>query len=253
MHSVSEESAVRIFAQPEASETASAKAAPDASYAVNVLLVDLVESLQGTLPRVERDPAGAWLAPEIHGAVTTLQGVIGLLSARRERERERVKAAAETARLDDLIEGASLVYERWVEAAGCRLELRLASPLPAARLDPKRVRRLLDVLVHHVAVHARRGGTIALEACSAGAGLIEVAVVEEAPRLDAIEMARACKRYQCSRAGHGIDLASVDELVAALGGTLEVTDFITRGGSPPAVPPGRGVRYAARLPLGVEE
>ncbi len=118
------------------------------------------------------------------------------------------------------------------------------------RLDPLRVRQVLDNLLTNAAVHTPAGTRVRLEvtregAAGSGTATAVVRVADEGPGIPAEDRERVFDRFyrvdkarSRDRGGSGLGLAVARSLVAAHGGTIELT-----GG------PGSTV-FTVRLPIG---
>ncbi|MGI5392121.1 ATP-binding protein [Streptomyces sp. CA-251251] len=178
-----------------------------------------------------------------------------------ERERHLARLRAEAARmgvlLDDLLLLARLDADeveaplRWEEADLTELVRQAADafraghpehPLtvttgPAAvtlRMDPQRMRQVLDNLLTNAAVHTPPGTEVSVT-LSAALGVARVAVADRGPGVPAADRKRIFDRFyrvdkarSRDRGGSGLGLAVAGSLVRAHGGTIEL------GGGPGA-------------------
>ncbi|GAB2920973.1 sensor histidine kinase [Streptomyces heilongjiangensis] len=97
------------------------------------------------------------------------------------------------------------------------------------RLDPLRVRQVLDNLLTNAAVHTPAGTKVHLEVCVA-AGMAEVRVTDSGPGIPADDQERVFDRFyrvdkarSRDRGGSGLGLAVAHSLLRAHGGTLTLT------------------------------
>ncbi|UUU26468.1 sensor histidine kinase [Streptomyces sp. DSM 40750] len=112
------------------------------------------------------------------------------------------------------------------------------------RLDPLRVRQVLDNLLTNAAVHTPRGTKVCLEV-SVGSGTAEVRITDSGPGIPADDHERVFDRFyrvdkarSRDRGGSGLGLAVARSLVRAHGGTIDLTSG-----------PGETM-FTVRLPLG---
>ncbi|ANB09228.1 histidine kinase [Streptomyces ambofaciens] len=172
-----------------------------------------------------------------------------------ERERHLARLRAEAARmgvlLDDLLLLARLDADeveaplRWEDADLAELVRQAADafraghpehPLtvttgPAAvrlRLDPQRVRQVLDNLLTNAAVHTPPGTRVSVT-LSVASGAARVAVADRGPGVPAADRERIFDRFyrvdkarSRDRGGSGLGLAVAGSLVRAHGGTIEL-------------------------------
>lgn len=134
-----------------------------------------------------------------------------------------------------------------------------AGPDPVRlRLDPLRIRQVLDNLLTNAAMHTPAGTKVRLEVSATGAGqavrvgssgTAVVRVSDSGPGIPAADQERVFDRFyrvdkarSRDRGGSGLGLAVARSLVRAHGGTIEVTSrpgsttFTIRLPLPPALP-----------------
>ncbi|MFE5599677.1 sensor histidine kinase [Streptomyces coelicoflavus] len=176
-----------------------------------------------------------------------------------ERERHLARLRAEAARmgtlLDDLLLLARLDADeveaplRWEEADLAELvrqaaeAFRAARPdrpltvtvasgpqVPRLRLDPQRIRQVLDNLLTNAAVHTPPGTKVSVTV-SGAPGAARVSVADTGPGVPAADRDRIFDRFyrvdkarSRDRGGSGLGLSVAASLVRAHGGTLELTD-----------------------------
>ena len=145
--------------------------------------------------------------------------------------------------LAEVVEGTLEIVRAKADAGGVRLEARLPADLPAVQADRDRLAQILINLVDNAVKYTPRGGQVTVEA-AAGAGLVEVAVVDTGVGIPPADLPRITERfYRVDRArsrelgGTGLGLAIVKHLVAAHGGTLAIESR-----------PGEGTRVRVTLP-----
>jgi two-component system sensor histidine kinase BaeS len=146
----------------------------------------------------------------------------------------------------------------WGERAagrGVTVATRLAAPLPA-RVDPVRLRQVLDNLLDNATRSSPPGRAVLLAACRLPGGAVEVAVVDQGPGIAAADLPHAFDRgylwarYRGSRSvGSGLGLAIVKGLCDAMG--VAVRAESGDGGGTAfrlTLPPARTAVAAARRP-----
>jgi two-component system OmpR family sensor kinase len=134
-----------------------------------------------------------------------------------------------------------------------------AGPDPVRlRLDPLRIRQVLDNLLTNAAMHTPAGTKVRLEVSATGSGqavgvgssgTAVVRVCDSGPGIPAADQERVFDRFyrvdkarSRDRGGSGLGLAVARSLVRAHGGTIEVTSrpgsttFTIRLPLPPALP-----------------
>jgi two-component system phosphate regulon sensor histidine kinase PhoR len=145
--------------------------------------------------------------------------------------------------LAEVVEGTLEIVRAKADAGGVRLEARLPADLPAVQADRDRLAQILINLVDNAVKYTPRGGQVTV-AAAAGAGLVEVAVIDTGVGIPPADLPRITERfYRVDRArsrelgGTGLGLAIVKHLVAAHGGTLAIESR-----------PGEGTRVRVTLP-----
>jgi two-component system OmpR family sensor kinase len=111
------------------------------------------------------------------------------------------------------------------------------------RLDPQRVRQVLDNLLTNAAVHTPVGTPVSISVAAEGSGAV-VRVTDAGPGIPAADRERVFDRFyrvdkarSRDRGGSGLGLSVANALIRAHGGTIEV------GGGP------GGTVFTVRLPL----
>lgn len=107
----------------------------------------------------------------------------------------------------------------------------LAGPDPVPlRIDPLRIRQVLDNLLTNAAVHTPTGTKVAVEAAMEEPGTAVVRVADSGPGIPAADRDRIFDRFyrvdktrSRDRGGSGLGLAVARSLVAAHGGTIDLT------------------------------
>ncbi|WP_149823944.1 sensor histidine kinase [Streptomyces tailanensis] len=124
------------------------------------------------------------------------------------------------------------------------LTVAIGSAPVRLRLDPLRVRQVLDNLLTNAAVHTPPGTKVALEV-AVESGLTEVRITDSGPGIPADDQARVFDRFyrvdkarSRDRGGSGLGLAVARSLIRAHGGTIDLTSV-----------PGT-TTFTVRLPLG---
>ena len=149
---------------------------------------------------------------------------------------EPVNLSAEVARAARAFQAPA--REKGIELRGA------AAEVPELALDRERIAQVLNNLLGNAVRFTPADGTVSLTLAAAGAW-VEVAVEDSGPGIDPEHLPHIFDRFyrvEGSRSresgGAGLGLAIVRQLVEAHGGTVSVEST-----------PGRGSRFAFRLPL----
>jgi two-component system sensor histidine kinase BaeS len=107
------------------------------------------------------------------------------------------------------------------EAAGVRLDSRLATDLPSLEADPAQLRRVLGNLIANALAHTGRDGMVRVEA-STSPGSVRLTVRDDGTGMPADLLPRVFDRFAKGpgSTGSGLGLAIVRDLVEAHGGTV---------------------------------
>lgn len=147
------------------------------------------------------------------------------------------RPTAAPAPLDDLVR-AALPVVRAAAGAAAHLDIDLAAPGPV-RADPVAIERILVNLVANAAAAAGAAGPVRIATAALPDGGGSVTVADHGPGLPAV--ARAVLLGEGSApadaSGHGLGLATVRALAAAVGATIAVGET-----------PGEGATIVLRLP-----
>ena len=135
----------------------------------------------------------------------------------------------------EVVEGTLDIIRAKAEAGGVRLAARLPDDLPKVQADRDRLAQILINLVDNAVKYTPGGGSVTVEG-TAGAGLVEVAVVDTGVGIPPADLPRITERfYRVDKArsrqlgGTGLGLAIVKHLVAAHGGTLVIESRLGEG------------------------
>ena len=115
------------------------------------------------------------------------------------------------------------------EAAGVDLTTEVAEGLPLLRVDPARIRQVLENLLSNALRHTPRGGRIAVGCVLVSGGrqasAIEVSVKDSGAGIDPADLPHVFERFYRGRdsSGTGLGLAIVKDLVEAHGGRVGAT------------------------------
>jgi two-component system nitrogen regulation sensor histidine kinase NtrY len=125
--------------------------------------------------------------------------------------------------------------------AHVRIETLFAVSLPAVRLDPDQIRRVVINLVDNAIEALNQQGLIVVETQhDAAAGAVRIIVADDGPGIAPEEQDKLfMPYYSTKKRGSGLGLAIVRRIVAEHGGTVEV------GANEP-----RGTRFTIELPCG---
>jgi signal transduction histidine kinase len=197
--------------------------------------------------RVAATPEARWVATELAVVASAAHGMMELLTDLLDRQKAdsgRMDLVLVETDVEQFLKGLTEIYHRWASAAERRVDLRLATPIPPARLDQKRLTQILNNLVHNALKHTPRGKRTTIESRCTGTHL-EFSVANEGKGFDPTETDRMLACFVRGTAGeppigegHGLGLAIVDKLVGVHGGKLVVEGK-----------PGRGARFSFSLPL----
>ncbi|XVV37783.1 ATP-binding protein [Streptomyces sp. CA-100214] len=108
------------------------------------------------------------------------------------------------------------------------LTVRTGAAVVKLRLDPQRIRQVLDNLLTNAAVHTPPGTAVSVTVCG-GADAVRVSVADAGPGIPAADRERIFDRFyrvdkarSRDRGGSGLGLSVAASLVRAHGGTVEV-------------------------------
>jgi signal transduction histidine kinase len=149
----------------------------------------------------------------------------------------------ETVDLAGHLRGTVEAYRGRAEAAGVELEADLGE-VPSGPVDPDRIDQVVGNLVENALRYTPAGGTVRLVLRAEG-DRARISVADTGPGIEAgdlphiFERLYVAQRYRAARPeGSGLGLAIVRQVVAAMGGTVEV-----------ASAPGQGTVISALVPL----
>ncbi|MDQ1042847.1 cell wall metabolism sensor histidine kinase WalK [Streptomyces sp. V4I2] len=188
---------------------------------------------------VDPDPA---LLASLHDEALVLQRVIDDLRDLADADAGTLRLHPEPVRCDELLDQVAAAHRVAADAAGVSLRTAVDGT-PWLNADPVRMRQALGNLVSNALRHTPAGGTVTLAARGDGDSvLLEVADTGTGMAPDDLAHVfdrfwRAEKSRSRRTGGSGLGLPIVRHLVAAHGGTAEVTSE-----------PGKGSVFTLRLP-----
>jgi signal transduction histidine kinase len=143
--------------------------------------------------------------------------------------------------LDEIVDDAIDAHTPAASAGGVTLRSTLTPDLPAADVDPTRLREVLDNLLSNAIRYTPSGGEVTVSAAQEGTSEIRVAVSDTGRGLAPDEVALIFDRFHRSpdSRGSGLGLAIARDLVRAHGGEM------TAGSEGP----GRGTTIRFTLPV----
>ncbi|MDO8834875.1 MAG: ATP-binding protein, partial [Vicinamibacterales bacterium] len=126
--------------------------------------------------------------------------------------------------LHDLLRGTLALYEGLF--TDVRLDTLFAVSLPAVRLDPDQIRRVVINLVDNAIEAMGQRGLIVIETHhAAGAPTVRLVVADNGPGIPPDERDKLfMPYYSTKKRGSGLGLAIVRRIVAEHGGTIDVSD-----------------------------
>jgi signal transduction histidine kinase len=142
----------------------------------------------------------------------------------------------------DLVAEAISRFEVAAHDAGVTLKASVAFGLPPVRVDHERIGHVFDNLISNALDHTDRGGSISLTAEAEG-DFVRFAVADTGEGIAPEHLGRIFEKFyrvpgSHSRAGAGLGLAIVREIVAAHTGQIEVSSR-----------PGAGTTFTFHLPV----
>jgi two-component system, NtrC family, nitrogen regulation sensor histidine kinase NtrY len=131
------------------------------------------------------------------------------------------------ASLHDVIEQTLSLYDGF----GVHFERRLAPDLPALRLDPAQIKRVLINLVDNAIEATEKRGTVTLTTeFDRSHGRIRLAVADDGPGIPAEDRDKLfVPTFSTKRRGSGLGLAIVSRIVQEHQGAIRVEDNVPRG------------------------
>jgi nitrogen fixation/metabolism regulation signal transduction histidine kinase len=126
--------------------------------------------------------------------------------------------------LHELLRGTLVLYEGLFTEV--RLDTLFAVTLPAVRLDPDQIRRVVINLVDNAIEAMGQRGLIVIETHhAAGAPTVRLVVADNGPGIPPDERDKLfMPYYSTKKRGSGLGLAIVRRIVAEHGGTIDVSD-----------------------------
>ena len=131
--------------------------------------------------------------------------------------------------LHELLRGTLVLYEGLFTEV--RLDTLFAVTLPAVRLDPDQIRRVVINLVDNAIEAMGQRGLIVIETHhAAGAPTVRLVVADNGPGIPPDERDKLfMPYYSTKKRGSGLGLAIVRRIVAEHGGTIDVSDNLPNG------------------------
>ena len=140
----------------------------------------------------------------------------------------------------DVVDG----FEASAAAARVSVTVDAQPNVPAADVDPVRVREVIANLVSNALRHTPAGGTIAVRVAAASAGAIQIVVEDTGTGMTSDDLAHAFDRFHkgAGSRGSGLGLTIARSLVGAHGGEIHAASEV-----------GKGTTVTVRLPLSASE
>jgi signal transduction histidine kinase len=191
----------------------------DVTHELRTPLTVIQGNLEGMLDGVyPADPAHLEpLLEETH----TLARVIDDLHTLSQAEGGALQLQRETIDPRDLLRDTAGAFQARAQAAGVELLVTVKPDLPAAELDPIRMREVLSNLLANALRYTPTGGEVRLSCCGAAGRLIFI-VRDTGPGIPAKDLPRVFDRYYkgAGSPGMGLGLAIARRLVEAHGGEI---------------------------------
>lgn len=168
------------------------------------------------------------LAPIID-AVRTLEGLTEDLRTLALSEAGSLSLAREATDLAALVHDAVAAFGPQAEAAGVTL-IAEAGDLPAADVDPARMRSVLGNLVSNALRHTPSGGAVGVGVRGSG-DRIEITVTDNGEGIPPALLPRVFERFVRTPGsrGSGLGLAIARDIVTAHGGTIDIESALGSG------------------------
>ena len=115
--------------------------------------------------------------------------------------------------------------------AGVQIDQAFAPDLPAVRLDPEQIRRVIINLVDNAVEAMDHTGRILVETDrDAAHSVVRLSVADDGPGIPEAEREKLfLPYYSTKRRGSGLGLAIVRRIIAEHGGSIEAGDNLPRG------------------------
>jgi NtrC-family two-component system sensor histidine kinase KinB len=148
-------------------------------------------------------------------------------------EQGRVKLDFQPEPVAALLQSALDRVQSRAEDSGIAIKVQIGNDLPEVMVDHDRIEHVFDNLIVNAIQHTARGGSIRVEAVSAG-DKVRFAVQDSGEGIPAQDLPRVFEKFYripTSRhhSGAGLGLAIVREIVMAHGGEIEVQSEVNRG------------------------
>lgn len=181
------------------------------------------------------------LLGKIQSNVLTVQSLVTNYLDLAKMEAGHLHLAKKPLALNDLLRHVGSQYETEARRRDLSLEMCLEEALPFVAGDPLALERVFANLVYNALKFTPQGGRVTLSS-TWREGTVVAAVTDTGPGIASEEIPRLFEKYQRSekdqyRAGTGLGLFIVKELVEAHGGRVEVEST-----------PGSGTCFAVHLP-----
>jgi two-component system nitrogen regulation sensor histidine kinase NtrY len=130
--------------------------------------------------------------------------------------------------LDEVIDHTLSLYDGF---AGVRIDRRLAPDLPALRLDPAQMKRVLINLVDNaIEATEKKGAVIVSTEFDRSHGRVRLGVADDGPGIAPEDRDKLfVPTFSTKRRGSGLGLAIVSRIVQEHQGTIRVEDNLPRG------------------------
>lgn len=181
------------------------------------------------------------LLEQVHRSAERLTTIVSDILEQSRCEQRSVDLRREQLDVAGLVEGV-LEAAGAALPAGLRLEGAIEAGLPPLPCDPERIERVLSNLVENALKYSPEGGLVTVSARKVDR-LLELAVEDQGVGIAPADLPRLFERGFRARStrtapGDGLGLSIVKAIVEAHGGSVSV-----------ASAPGKGSRFAVRLPL----
>ena len=230
----------RMAARLEANEAQRRSLLADVTHELRTPLTVMQGNLEGVLDGVyPADPEH--LAPILDGT-RVLSRLIDDLRTLAEAETGSLALHREPTDLGVLAGETAAAFRGRAESAGVRLDLDVADDLPLLRVDPVRLREVLDNLVANALRYTPAGGTVTVAGVRAPDGGLTLTVTDTGAGIAPEALPHIFDRFfkTPDSRGTGLGLAIARNLVEAHGGTLTVESEVGRGTRMRAEIPGEG-------------
>jgi signal transduction histidine kinase len=208
-----------MAARLQAGEERRRRLLADVTHELRTPLTVIQGNIEGMLDGVYPADA-AHLAPLLE-ETRTLSRVVDDLRTLALAEGGALQLQKESVDPGELLKEAAAAFQTRAEGGGVALQVDAGAGLPAAELDPTRMREILTNLLTNALRYTPHGGNVRLS-CQAGNGRLEFAVADSGPGIAAEDLPRVFDRYYkgAGSPGMGLGLAIARRLVEAHGGEI---------------------------------